>query len=255
MELSLRRTMESGQPPNFIWNFDGKRYSRKVNAENLELWQDGTGKLHFTEGFDGYIHDFLRLDDDLIEIYSQIATDETMRAAISSCRGLRVTKSDPWETLVCFVCSINNNIPRIRKMVQSLMHEGEVMRPDEMLSEDLSGKRLGYREKYLRGCAEKVMGYELEKINSMGYGEAFLALQEFPGVGPKVADCVLLFGYGFMEAFPVDVWIARQMRELYCAKNAKEARVIANKKWGAYAGYAQQFLFHAARRQAGRCEK
>ncbi|MDD5317702.1 MAG: DNA glycosylase [Candidatus ainarchaeum sp.] len=254
METDLRRTMESGQPPHFTWNCANGRYSRMVGGEKLELWQDSKGRLHFTEGFDEYVHGFLRLDDDLVEIYSQIATDDAMRAAIKSCRGLRVTKSDPWEALVCFVCSVNNNIPRIRKMVQSLMHEGEIMRPVEMLSEDLGKKRLGYREKYLGGCAEKAVDYDLGRIGAMDYGEARLALQEFPGVGPKVADCVLLFGYGFLEAFPVDVWVARQMKRLYCAKNAADARAIAGRKWGDYAGYAQQYLFHAARAGAGRCE-
>jgi N-glycosylase/DNA lyase len=246
--------MESGQPPHFTWNFDGSRYSRTVCGERLELWQEG-GRLRFTPGFKGYVSEFLREGDDLQAIYSRISSDRMMAEAVSHCRGLRITKSGRWESLVCFVCSINNNIPRIRKMVQSLMSEGEVLPPEELLRKDLSRLRLGYRQKFLEGCAERALCGELDAARRMAYGDAFCALQEFPGVGPKVADCVLLFGFGFLEAFPVDVWVSRAMLELYGVKRQKEARAKARALWHPFEGYAQQYLFYAARKKAGRCEK
>jgi len=241
--------MESGQPPQFIWTKvekDGRAiYSRLVKGKKLELWvQDG--KLMHTHGFEKYVHDFLRMDDDLVEICERISTDKKIKNAIGRCSGLRLTKSEPWETLVCFVCSINNNIPRIRKMVQSLMKDGEVMTPREMLATDLSTLKLGYRQKYLEGCAKLASEGKLAKIGEIHeYEKAKEALMEFPGVGPKVADCVLLFGFGFTEAFPVDVWMMRAMKG-YGAKNEKHARELA-KKWGKHAGYAQQYLFHSTR--------
>ena len=240
-------TMESGQPPHFTWNKEGGRYWRLVNGEKAELWME-KGKLRFTEGFDEYARGFLRLGDDLDAIYGSISTDRTMKCAVESCAGLRITKSDPWEALVCFLCSINNNIPRIRKMVQSLMVDGEVMPPEDLAAKDLGGLRLGYRDKFLKGCAEKVVDYEFEKIGPMDYEEAWKELQTFPGVGPKVADCVLLFGFGFLEAFPTDVWISGVMKRAYGAKNEKDARLAGMKRWGEFAGYAQQYLFESARK-------
>ena len=234
--------MESGQPPHFIWNREGEKYWRFAEGERLELWSEN-GRLACTPGFEEYVHGFLRLGDDLPAIHRAISTDERMACAVKHCGGLRITKSDPWEALVCFVCSQNNNIPRIRKMVQSLMRDGEVMTPEEMARADLSASRLGYREKFLRGCAAMAPSYDFDALARMPYADAHAAIIEFPGVGPKVADCTLLFGLGFLEAFPVDVWVSRVMGALYGAKDTRDARRIAEKKWGAYAGYAQQYLF------------
>lgn len=217
-----------------------------VDRERCELWEE-KGRLHFTDGFSRYVANLLRAKDDLEKIYGEIDTDATMRNAIRKYRGLRITKSGPWETIVCFICSINNNIPRIRKMVQSLMVEGEVMPPEVMFAADLSQKRLGYREKYLKATAEMAMGYDLRRIGRMNYGNAKEALIEFEGVGEKVADCVLLFGYGFLEAFPVDVWIAREMGRSYGVRGERAIREFAKRKWGKYAGYAQQYLYCMAR--------
>ena len=244
MLLDLRKTMESGQPPHFIWNFDGKKYWRVVEGKRCELWQEN-GKLHSTDM--AYAKELLRAKDDLPAICRRIGTDPFMHSAIACNKGLRITKSGPWETIVCFICSINNNIPRIRKMVQSLMAEGEVMPPAEMAVADLSKKRLGYREKYLKATAEMAMNCDLRKIGRTGYEDAKQALVEFEGIGPKVADCVLLFGYGFLGAFPVDVWIAREMEKRYGVRGEKAVQELARKKWGGYAGYAQQYIYCSAR--------
>ncbi len=245
MLLDLRLTMESGQPPHFLWNCHEGRYWRVVGGERCELWQEKE-RLHSTAGFEGYAGKLLREKDDLAAICRKIDTDRFMHDAIGGHRGLRITKSEPWETIVCFICSINNNIPRIKKMTQALMVEGEVMPPEVMFAADLSGKKLGYREKFLKATAEAAMGYDLRKIGRMKYEKAKEALIEFEGVGPKVADCVLLFGYGVLEAFPVDVWIAREMKRRYSIEGGKKVREFAKKKWGNYAGYAQQYIYCAA---------
>jgi len=246
MLLDLGLTMESGQPPHFLWNREKGRYWRIAGGKRCEVWQE-KGRLGFSEGFGGYVGTLLRKNDDLEKICERIDTDAEMHGAIAAHRGLRITKSDPWETIVCFICSINNNIPRIRRMVQSLMVEGEVMPPEVMFAADLSQKRLGYREKYLKATSEMAMGYDLRKIGKMDYERAKGALVEFEGVGPKVADCVLLFGYGFLEAFPVDVWIAREMERGYGVKGERAIHGLAKEKWGKFAGYAQQYLYCSAR--------
>jgi N-glycosylase/DNA lyase len=246
MDLNLELTMESGQPPHFIWNKEGSRYWRMVRGERVEVWMED-GRLRCTDGFYEYASRLLRMDDNLEEIYKRIATDDVMERAIASYRGLRITRNDPWETLVCFICSINNNIPRIRRMVQSLMVEGEMMAPEEMRGKDLGRFGVGYRERYLKGCAEFAASCGLDWIKRMDYDAARAELQQLPGVGPKVADCVLLFGFGFLEAFPVDVWIKRAMMRLYNAKSERDIQNKARERWGEYAGYAQQYLYCFAR--------
>ncbi len=240
MLLDLRLTMESGQPPQFLWKREGSKYFRYINEKKCYLWQDK--ELHHTPGYDGYINEFLRAQDDLEEIYGKIATDPVMKRAVEKYRGLRITKNDPWETLVSFVCSINNNIPRICKNVQSLMHKGRILSPEELLSRDLEACRLGFRARFLKEIAEMMPSYDLTKIGRMDYEDAKAILMEFPGVGDKVSECILLFGYGFLEAFPVDVWIARAM-ERYYGVSGKNAREYARKRWGPLAGYAQQYLY------------
>ncbi len=246
MELNLEITMESGQPPHFLWNCENGRFWRIVGGERRELWQED-GKLKWSEGFGEEAKHLLRSGDNLERICKAIGTDAVMRRAISRHRGLRITKNAPWETIVCFICSINNNIPRIRKMVQSLMVDGEVMPPEVMFAADLGGKKLGYRDKFLKATAEAAMSYDLSRVGRMEYENAKEALIEFEGVGPKVADCVLLFGYGFLEAFPVDVWIAREMKRGYGLEGERAIREFAKKRWGKFAGYAQQYLYCSAR--------
>ncbi len=239
--VDLRLTMESGQPSQFLWKKDGKRYYRYVGGEKCHLWQEED--LHYTPGFGEYIIELLRAEDDLERIYREISTDDVMRRAIDRYRGLRITKNDPWETLVSFVCSINNNIPRICRNVQSLIHRGRILSPEELLVMDLKPCKLGFREGFLSRIAEMMPSYDLDKIGRMSYEDAKDTLMEFPGVGDKVSDCVLLFGYGFLEAFPIDVWMRRAMKEYYGTSKPREMKTYAAKKWGPYAGYAQQYLY------------
>jgi N-glycosylase/DNA lyase len=245
MLIDLRLTMESGQPPQFIWKQEGDKYYRYVEGRKCYLWQEA--ELHCTPGYEDYVREFLRAKDDLEEIYAKIATDAAMRAAINRYRGLRLTKNDPWETLVSFVCSINNNIPRIRRNVQSLIHRGRMLTPGEILERDLTRYRLGFRADFLRSIAEHMTSYDLGKIGRMSYEEAKATLMELPGVGEKVAECVLLFGYGFLEAFPVDVWVGRAMETYYGVRGRKKIAEYARRKWGPYAGYAQQYLYCSIR--------
>jgi len=245
MLINLRHTMESGQPPHFTWNSENGRYWRMLGGRKWEIWQEN-GRVHCTHGFEKRTRELLRLDDDLKKIYRRLCTDAIMREAIAKFRGLRITRNDPWETLVCFILSQNANIPRIRRMVQSLMINGEIAPPKILARKNLAVCKLGYRCDYLQQSAELASRGTLKRIGRMPYEEARAALLQFPGVGPKVADCVLLFGFGFLEAFPVDVWVMRVMRR-WGAKNERDAHEIAKDRWGKCAGYAQQYLYMLAR--------
>ncbi len=249
MLINLSLTMKSGQTPEFVWNEKEGKFSRLVGGRVCEIWHDG--ELRFTKGFEDYVMEFLRKDDDLEKIYEKINTDQIMDAAIKKYRGLRITKSDPWETTVSFICSVNNNIKRIRANVQSLMANGNIMSAQEILDANIRGARLGFREKFLKKTSEAIVGgHSMGKIKNMKYGEAVEYLTKLHGIGDKVANCVLLFGYGFLESFPIDTWIRKIMVENYFDSkktNDRKIREFAQDRWGKYAGYANQYLFCYAR--------
>ncbi|MBI2085164.1 MAG: hypothetical protein HYT71_01475 [Candidatus Aenigmarchaeota archaeon] len=249
MLINLSLTMKSGQTPEFVWSEKDGNFSRLVGGKLCEIWHDG--ELHFTKGFEDYVMELLRKDDDLEKIYEKINTDEVMNNAIKKYRGLRITKSDPWETTVSFICSVNNNIKRIRKNVQSLMVNGNVMTPQEISDADINHARLGFREKFLKKTSEAIMGgHSIEEIKNMNYDTALAHLTKLHGIGDKVANCVLLFGYGFLESFPIDTWIRKIMVKNYFEgkkTNDKKIREFAQARWGKYAGYANQYLFCYAR--------
>ena len=210
---------------------------------------------------------YLRMDDDLEAIYSCIDTDPRMHGAIAEYRGLRLLRQDPWECLVSFICSANSNIPRISATMESLAQNyGQPLTlgdyvdysfpsPDKLAEAGeaaLRDLKLGFRAKYVAKAAERVALGEvkLEPLRYLPYQEAKDVLTSLPGVGDKVADCVLLFSLDKLDACPIDRWVRRAMEEWYLdgAKlNYKSIRAWSLEKWGGYAGYAQQYLFHQKR--------
>ncbi len=247
MLLNLRLTMESGQPPEFLWQRCGDRYTRMLETR-AEVWQQGE-ELRYRGCSPEYLSRLLRLEDRLEEVYGVLCQDEVLARAVSRFRGLRLTLSEPWETLVCFICSINTNIPRIKRMVQGIMGTagGRMPPPSKLADAELAQIRLGFRERYLRASAAMVAEGHLEGVERLDFGEAKEELMKLPGVGEKVAECVLLFGYGFLEAFPVDVWIARAMQRYY-GVSRRRVQSFAE-RWEPYQGYAQQYLYMLAREE------
>ena len=221
---------------------------------------------------------YLALDEDLPPILSSVDRDPVIHRAIAACGGLRILRQDPWEILVSFICATNTNIPRIRKMIASLaVNFGERVpgaggaryafpTPDALSGScggDLAACRLGYRDRSVSEAATRVAGDPdlLGRIAGLPPDEARAALLSFRGVGPKAADCILLFGFHRLEAFPVDVWIRRIMHEHYLdppagsrsssEKEDRRIREFGREYFGEYAGYAQEYLF-CAREQLGR---
>ena len=217
------------------------------------------------------LQDYLRLQDDLAAICEAIHKDERVGAGIDRYPGLRLLRQDPWECLVSFICSANNNIQRISANVEAMCESfgrpltlGGCVRNTfpsaEVLSEageqPLRELRLGFRAKYVAAVAEIVAAgrTDLFALREASYEEALAQLTELPGVGDKVANCVMLFSLDKLEAFPVDVWIRRALRQWYLletpgtAKLAeREMRPWAQEYFGPYAGYANQYLFHKSR--------
>lgn len=196
---------------------------------------------------------YFDLELDYSAIKAALQDDPIMAEATAYAPGIRVLRQDGWETLCTFIISQNNNIKRIRGIVERLCEtfgqpiEGgyDFPSPQRLAQaslEDLAPLRAGFRAKYLLDAAQKVVSGQvrLEAIPSMSYEEASNHLQQICGVGPKVADCALLFGFYKLDAFPMDVWMKRAMATLY-PHGLPEALLP-------YRGIAQQYLFHYARR-------
>ena len=205
------------------------------------------------EEFNGVWKDYFDLERDYGEINGILCIDSQIEDCLKYAKGIRILRQDRWETLCSFIISQNNNIPRIKKIVSSLCEnfgspiEGGFTFPDAstVLEAGIDGLgviRSGFRAKYIIDAAEKVVTgkVDLDKLASLSYDEAKEALMTIKGVGNKVADCVLLFGYGFFDAFPKDVWIKRVIQKYY-------GDCFDESVFKPYGGIAQQYLFYRER--------
>ncbi len=219
----------------------------QVSAQGESLVIDGISAEEFAAlGFSEY----LDLDRDYAAISKELsALSPVMQQACALVPGVRILKQDPWETLCSFIISQNNNIPRIKGIISRLCESfgtpcgnGQFAFPSAQVLaaqslETLAPLRSGFRAKYLLDAAQKVASGKLKlaELENAPLPEARQALQTVSGIGPKVAECVLLYGLGRLEAFPVDVWIGRAMTQLFPGKSPEF--------FGPYAGIAQQYLF------------
>jgi N-glycosylase/DNA lyase len=223
-----------------------------------------------------WLFDYLQVGVNISRVTGTFPPDEHLRAAVEECRGLRLLKQDPWECLASFILSSTKQIVQIQQIVCLLCERfgAQVPAPASapafafpavekiaQLGEfDLRCCKMGFRAPYLKRSAEMISRGEidLDAIRSMDVAEARAELIRLPGVGRKIADCVLLFAYGFQEAFPVDVWVLKAIRELYFPRrrpNPKRIVKFTESYFGPYAGYAQQYLFHYMRTRIGRATR
>ena len=263
-ELDLRLTLvDSAQC--FHWRRVDDRYGAVVDGMPVWLWYGGEGVLAEGEADVPALRHYLDLDRDYAAVAAEYAHIPAARRAVGLFPGLRVLNQPAWEALVAFILSANNNVARIRNLVRALCERygaawdtptGTLYAfptPERLAScgeEELRALKLGYRAPFLiRSARLAADGFPLDALPGMPYDEARRLLMTLPGVGGKVADCVLLFGCGHSEAFPVDVWVCRLLRDwfgLECADRdalASQARALL----GDHGGLMQQFLFHAAR--------
>lgn len=262
--LDLRLTLcQSAQCFHFRPLCEG--YAAVVDGVPVYLWREPDG-LHTLDGSDARaLRRYLDLNRDygaLAEAYAHIPV---ARRAIELYPGLRVLNQPAWEALVAFILSANNNVSRIRLLVDRLSRElgacfeilGEPFwgfpTPEALAGCDEARLRalgVGYRAPYLIQTARAVLeGFSLDALRKMPYEDAHRALTGLKGVGDKVADCVLLFGCGHSCAFPVDVWMERALKNWFGVecRNRREMTEAARAMLGSDAGLLQQFLFHAAR--------
>jgi N-glycosylase/DNA lyase len=267
--LDLGLTLSCGQA--FRWELRDGWWEGVIGERLWRLRQEGNQVL-YNGPVSRDVRHYLALDEDLPSILASVDRDPVIHRSIEACRGLRILRQDPWEILISFICATNTNIPRIRKMIAALARcfGSRVTGGDDPIfsfprPEDLSGScgdhlkacRLGYRDRYIARTAAMVAADPdlLGRIAGLPFGEARAALLSFPGVGPKAADCILLFGFYRLESFPVDVWIRRIMHEYYVPpppgmkgsseKEDRRIREFGRDYFGKYAGYAQEYLFCA----------
>jgi len=221
-----------------------------------------------TAGVEKAVSTFLRAEDDIDSIQSHLLRDPLLAKGMKRLRGLRVVKMDEWECLASYILATYSNIPRITKMVDGVARRyGERIAGDvhsfpsarelaRASVADLQRLGLGYRAAYIHETCRMLRGKPTRRLAGMSYEDLRQELQEFPGVGDKVADCVCLFGFGRLEAFPIDVWVARSLKRMYGAEgNYSRLRRFASDKFGQYAGYAQEYMYYNERPLAarGRC--
>ena len=203
------------------------------------------------------------MDRDYGQMEALLAQDPRTAPALSCSSGIRILRQDPWEALITFIVSANNNVKRIGGIIDRLCERfgrpgsfcdiayRKFPTPQSLAAateDQLKDCGAGYRATYILDSAARIaQGYDLAAVSAMGFQEAKKELMTFKGVGPKVAECIMLFSMGFDEAFPVDVWVKRISAYLYPGEEGKKAAKAAAERFGSWAGAAQQYLFHYAR--------
>jgi N-glycosylase/DNA lyase len=259
--FNLDKTLSCGQV--FRWVEAGGWWTGIVGKRVIRIRQDGD--ILTWEGTDeSFISHYFSLDLDLPAILSGIDRDPVIHQAIEECRGLRIIRQPPWECLVSYIIATFTNIPSIKRRITLLCREfgteistGGIAHfsfptPDALAGAEECQVRacsLGYRAPFLCHVAQEIEANRgwADTIRDLPYEAARTELMHYRGVGRKVADCVLLFGFGRLEAVPVDVWIERIIRQHYLnpgeKANYEHLRRYAQGYFGPYAGYAQEYLF------------
>lgn len=248
-DMDLGQTLDCGQCFRFEPLPDGG-WRGIAGGRGAVLHQREDG-LHIQPG-DDFWREYLDADRDYAAIRREFVQDQALRVCVEHAPGIRVLRQPAWEALTAFIISQNNNVPRIKGILARLCRAfGEPVGWDfgfpspetlaALSAEDLAVLRCGWRDDYLLDAAEKVASgaLPLEQIAQLPLPEARQALQTIRGVGPKVAECVLLYGMGRLEAFPLDVWMKRAMAVLFPGRKPED--------FGPYAGIAQQYIFHFCR--------
>lgn len=273
--FELKDIFECGQC--FRWNkeedgsYTGIINNCVLNVEkiNNEIVFNGQATDNNIASFEREITKYFDLERDYTQIKEVLSkVDDNLKLSIEYGEGIRILNQDLWETIISFIISANNNIPRIKGIIERLSKKyGDKIiwndkeyyifpLPEQLAKasvEDLRKLGLGFRDKRVYETTQLVYNkeYDLKRLYSMNTNEAREELLKLPGVGPKVADCILLFSdLKRMDVFPIDVWVRRVMNELYIHNenenkvNKKEIQNIADEKFGNLQGIAQQYLFY-----------
>jgi N-glycosylase/DNA lyase len=271
-DFELRHIFDCGQC--FRWNADAdESYTGIASGKAVRIYKRADdiyikgGNLDDNE----FWYNYLDLKRDYNEIKNKLSEDEILREAISHGEGIRILNQDPYETIISFIISANNRIPMIKRSVECISKKfGEKIifegceyysfpEPEVIAAasvEDLEKCYCGFRAPYILETSKAIASLEvcIKDIFNMPTDTAHKELMKLKGIGPKVADCILLFSFGKYDTFPVDVWVKRVMQYFYLAPDVslKKIRDFGRDKFGEYAGFAQEYLFFYARDLKGK---
>lgn len=252
--FDLDQTLDCGQAFRWSKNNDGV-WSGIAYGKHITVFKKDDSII--IEGanqndFENIWYNYFDLDRDYGKIISYVSQNDTVAKAAKFSGGIRLLNQEPWEALCSFIISQNNNIPRIKGIVERLCEnfgkkiDGGYTFPSaetiaELSLEDLAIIRSGFRAKYILDAAQKISSgkIDLEALKTIDYDTARSILMTIKGVGPKVADCVLLYGLEHKNAFPRDVWINRALDQLFDGNIPDSV--------GEYGGIVQQYIFHYIR--------
>ena len=268
-DVNVHDTINSGQI--FVWeNYKDAWFV--INGQNVIVIRQNPSKVL---KLSNEAKNFFRNDDDFKDIVRSISRDKIVKKAVKRYPGLRITRQEPFQCYISFIVSANSNIPNIRLRLQKLCRkfgaktyaekkEFFVFPTPQILARatisDLLECGLGYRAKYVKSASHAVVSEEIDfdYLKKTKYQIAKESLLKIPGIGDKVADCILLFSLEKLEAFPLDTWITKIMQKYYSNKFSLGNKTITKKRYerthqeiidyfGNFAGYSQQFLFKMER--------
>jgi len=274
-DFDLEETLTCGQ--TFCWHrIEGNLYEEgeshfytfRKDKPIIVLEKDGKITVE-TELSEKEVEKALGLDKNLNEVFRTFPKDEKLSKAKKELWGLRIIQDEPFPCLISYLCSPQMRIPRIKQMHdkicreygQEIEHKGKTLLKfpsveelAEATEDDLRELGVGYRAKYIAKSTKMISEGEvdLEKIRNKNYDYAKEEIKQLYGVGDKVADCVLLFSLNFLEAYPVDTWAEKVLKEHYTDLHSEDYEVLSKNVrnyFGNYSGYAQEYLFHAARQE------
>jgi N-glycosylase/DNA lyase len=273
-------SINSGQV--FLWEKRGSAWYG-IHGERVVRLIQADGRLEFASFPEDVSCEnrMFRLDDDPKAVFGEISRDSLMRRLVKAYAGLRLMRQDPHQCLFSFVCASNTNIPMIRRMLYNMTRKfGRPAKVDGMEFftfpsaadinsagiEELQACGVGYRAKAIKAAAHAITTGQIDfdALKAANYEEAKKELLRVYGIGNKIADCVLLFSLEKLDAFPIDVWIARALAGHYrwLPRNKSDYKITprqyeelsgsARQYFGRYAGYAQQYLYYHMRHAAGK---
>ena len=268
-DINIRETINSGQV--FLWENYGNEWFVIDGHDIIMAKQTPFEILTFSK----MTKKFFREDDNYEKILKNITKDKIVKDAVNRYPGLRVTRQDPFQCCISFIVSANSNIPNIRmrlgklckkfgKKITFQKREFFLFPRPKMLAkatlQDLQECKLGYRSKYVLDAARAIASGEIDfdELKKVNYAESKELLLKLPGIGDKVADCVMLFSLEKLDAFPLDTWIVKILQKYYSDNFCMDKKTISKKGYenirqdvldyfGKYAGYSQQFLYKMER--------
>ena len=267
--INIRETINSGQV--FLWENYGDDWFVIDGQDIIMASQTPFEILTFSKTR----KKFFREDDDYQKILKNITRDKIVKKAVNRYSGLRLTRQNPFQCCISFIVSANSNIPNIRMRLQKLSRKfGKKTRfqkkdfflfpePKSLANatlEELKACKLGYRAKYVLDASRAIASgkIDFEELKKVSYHECKELLLKLPGIGDKVADCVMLFSLEKLNAFPLDTWMLKILQKYYSDNFSMNKKTLSKKKYenihqsileyfGTYVGYSQQFLYKMER--------